>query len=105
MFAIPYYLPFRDHRILRFHETPVFAALGHELLVRAAFDDPAMVDDADHVGILDRAQSVRDDETRASDEHVLQRRLQCLLGAGVDVARRLVENEDARVGEQRARTR
>lgn len=73
--------------------------------MRAAFDDPAVVDDADHVGILDRAQSVRDDETRASDEHVLQRRLQRLLGAGVDVARRLVENEDAQVGEQRARTR
>ena len=61
----------------------------------------AAVHHQDGVGVADRRQSVRDDEagtTRAQRRH---RPLDEHLGASVDRARRLVEDEDRRVGEER----
>ena len=57
------------------------------------------------VGVADRREAVGDDERRAAVEQPAQRALDPPLGADVDRRRRLVEDEDARVGEQRARER
>ena len=75
----------------------------NQLFVAAAFDDAAVVEDHDDIGILDGGQAVRDDEARAPLEQMLQAGLQRLLGARVDVACRLVQDQDTRVGEQHAR--
>lgn len=77
----------------------------HQFAVGALFDDQPVVDEAYDVGVLDRAQTVRDDEARAPDEQMVEARLERLLGLRVDVARRFVEDEDARIGEQDARER
>ena len=53
----------------------------------------------------DRGQPVRDDEGRPPDEQPAQRVLDLLLRADVDRGGGLVEDEDARVGEQRTRER
>ena len=55
------------------------------------------------VGAADRRQAVGDDERRPADEQPPQRGLDLPLGADVDRRGRLVEDEDPRVGEQRAR--
>ncbi len=43
----------------------VMAALGHQLVVRALFDDLAVIHDDDAVGVLDGGQAVGDDDDRA----------------------------------------
>jgi hypothetical protein len=43
----------------------VVAALGHQFVVLAFFDDPTVVHDDDAVGVLDRGQAVGDDDGRA----------------------------------------
>jgi hypothetical protein len=81
----------------------VFPAGGDELAVCAALDDPAVVDHEDAIGLLDRAQAVRDDEGRSTLEQALERLLHDHFGGRIDGAGGLVEHEDARVGEERAR--
>src|SRR6266542_3084767 len=77
----------------------------HELLVRALLDDLPVLQHHDQVGVADRRQPVRDDERRAAGEQQPQRALDLPLRADVDGARRLVEDQDLRVGEQRPRER
>src|SRR5438128_12614214 len=86
-------------------ELGVAAASGQERGVVAALDDLARLDHQDQVGVADRAQAMRDDDAGASAQEPAERCLDPLLGAGVDAARRLVEDQDARVGEHRARER
>src|SRR5437879_6845518 len=86
-------------------ELGVAAASGQERGVVAALDDLARLDHKDQVGVADRAQAMRDDDAGASAQQPPERCLDPLLGAGVDAARRLVEDQDARVGEHRARER
>src|SRR5207248_2407731 len=81
------------------------AAPGKELVVRALFDDPAVLEDDDQVRVADRGQAVRDDERRPPGEELAERDLDPALGADVDRRRRLVEDQDARVGEERPRER
>ena len=76
---------------------------GDELVVRSVLDDPAVVEHDDEVGAADRREPVGDDERRSPGEQPAQAALDPPLGADVDRRRRLVEDEDARVGEQRAR--
>ena len=47
-------------------ELVVGAVLSHEFVVGAAFDDLAVVEDHDDVGVLDGRESVGDDEDGAS---------------------------------------
>ena len=47
-------------------ERAVAAAEREELLVRAALDDLAVLEDEDLIGAADRRQAVRDDERRAA---------------------------------------
>ena len=61
----------------------------------------AVLEDDDQVGAADRREPVGDDERRPAGEEPAQRPLDAPLGADVDARGRLVEDEDARVGEQR----
>ena len=73
----------------------------HELVVRAARHDPALVQDDDLVGERDRREPVRDDHRRPALHHLAQRQLDPGLGGGVDRGGRVVEDENAWVHEQR----
>src|SRR5215472_13696204 len=86
-------------------EMRIEAAGGEQLGVAARLDDAAGVDDDDAVGTLDRRQSVRDDDARAALHQSAERLLDEALGLGVERRRRLVEDEDRRVLEDRARDR
>ena len=69
--------------------------------MRPLLDDLAVLEDDDQVGVADRRQAVRDDERGAAVQEPPQRVLDLALRADVDRARRLVEDQDPRVGEQR----
>ena len=86
-------------------ERRVEPALREQLVVRALLDDPAVLEDDDQVGVADRREAVRDDERGPAVQQAAERLLDLALGADVDRARRLVEDQDPRVGEQRARER
>ena len=62
-----------------------------------------MLEHDDEVGASDRREAVRDDECRPTREEAAQPELDAALGADVDARRRLVQDEDARVGQKRAR--
>src|SRR5205814_10205925 len=86
-------------------EIVVDALLAQELRVVALLHDPAAVHHDDLVGVADRREPVRDDERGAAVTEPRHRLLDEDLGTRVHVARRLVENEGARTGEERARDR
>ena len=69
--------------------------------VRPLFGDLPTVDDDDAVRIAHRAQPVRDDQYRSPLADSLHVVLDDALGLVVERARRLVENQDARVADQR----
>ena len=73
--------------------------------MRALLDDPAVLEHDDLAGALDRGEPVGDDDRGAAGEQPPQAGLDPALGVDVDVRGRLVEHEDARVGDQRARER
>ena len=69
-----------------------------QLLMRSPLDDAAVVDHQDLIGSPDRAQAVCDHEARSSLHEPQHRILDVPLGSGVDAARRLIEDQDARIG-------
>ena len=71
----------------------------------AAFDDPACLEHDDLVGMHDRRQPVRDHDRGPAALDIFERALDLGLGAAVERAGRLVEDQDRRVLEQRARDR
>ena len=79
--------------------------LLEQLVVLPCGGDRAVLEHDDLVGQRDRRQAVGDDERRAARHHLAQRELDLLLGRGVDRRGRVVEDQDARVGQQRARDR
>jgi len=92
---------------LRFHllsriQLIIPAAPNDELVVRAALGDALVRDVQDAVAVLHRRQTVRDDERGAALQQLVQASLQQTLRLGIDRRRRFVEDQDARVGEQRA---
>ena len=68
----------------------------------ALLDDPAVVEHDDPPGLADGREAVGDDDRRAPGQQAAQAGLDAALGVQVDVRRRLVEHEDARVGDERA---
>src|SRR5947207_13465052 len=64
-----------------------------------------MLEHDDRACVANRREAVRDDERRAAVQKAAQGVLDLALGADVDRARRLVEDQDPRVGEQRTRER
>ena len=70
--------------------------------MRAAFDDIAVVHNEDEVGVFDRREPVRDDKGGAALHELVHRLLNLQLGARVDGACRLVQNEHRGVAHHRA---
>ena len=84
-------------------ELPVAAVQREQLVVRAALDDLAVLEHQNLIGAPDRRQPVRDDERRAPLPQRPQAVLDQRLALAVEARRRLVEDQDARVRENRAR--
>src|SRR5690606_23585325 len=103
--SYPHRLGFGVERHLPLDHLVVLAARVHQFFVRAALDDPAVFHQQNQIGAPDRGQPVRDHERRPAREEARHRRLNQLFAFGVEVARGLVEDEDARRGEDRARDR
>ena len=74
-----------------------------QLVVAAGFDDEAVLDDEDAVGMHDRRQSVGDDDRGAALAEFGDRLLHVVLGFGIERRGRLVEQDDRRILDQRAR--
>src|SRR5260221_8454963 len=83
----------------------VAPASGDELVVGAVFDKAAAVDGDDAVAAADGREPMRDDEHRSPPRNLLHALLDDALALVIERARRLVENEDARIGDERARDR
>src|SRR5229473_3260849 len=73
-----------------------------KLGVAATLDDAAAVEHDDLVGVDDGRQPVGDHHGGAAAAHLFQRALDLLLGARVERAGRLIEQQDLRVLEDRA---
>src|SRR5262249_6786414 len=84
-------------------ELSVPALKGKELLVRSLLDDAAVLEDDDDAGVADRRKAMGDDERGATVQQPAESAFDLLLGADVDRARRLVEDQDPWIGEQRTR--
>ncbi len=80
----------------------VKASLLQQFLVRALFDDLAVVDHHHVVGVADGAQAVGDDEAGASCHQAQQRFLDARLGARVHAAGGFVQDQNGRVGQDGA---
>ena len=68
--------------------------------MRAAFGDPALVEDDDLVGVDDGREAMGDDDRGPARGDALQGLLDRRLGPAVEGAGRLVEDQDRRVLEQ-----
>ena len=68
--------------------------------VPALLDDLPLVQDHDAVGVPDGREAVGDDYGRAPPEKLVERPLDQHLRVGVDVGRRLVEQQHPRVRDQ-----
>ncbi len=79
----------------------VEGTLPDELLVRADVDNAALVEDSDAIGEVQRGAAVGYQERRAALHDHAQGGVDPLFHLGVDGARGVVEDEDARVGEDR----
>ena len=83
----------------------VGAARSEQLLVRAPFDNAALLHHDDAVGAGDRRESMGDDERRTPLHQAFHRLLDHPLAFGVQSARRLVEDQVRRVLEYGAGNR
>ena len=93
---------------LQVEHRPVAAALRHQLVVRAELDDPAVLEDADAIGLADGREAVRDQDGRAVPRGGQDALEDLRLAAHVELRRRLVEQHDAGAqlhGAERARQR
>jgi len=70
--------------------------------MRAELADAAVFDHDDHIGRRDRAQPVGDDKTGAAANEPAERFLDQPFAVGIQVARRLIQDQDSRIGEYRA---
>ena len=84
-------------------EAAVQAALGQQLRVRADLDDAALVHHDDAIGVQDGGQPVRDDHAGAAAHELPQRILDQVLALAVERAGGFVQDQDARVAQERAR--
>ena len=73
--------------------------------MRSLLTDLAVMQDDDPVCALDRRQPVRDNDRGAIAHHAFDGALNELLGFRVDLAGRLVENQDRRIERKGTRER
>ena len=83
----------------------VSTAARQQLVVRATLDDAAGIHDKDLVRVHHGRQPVSDDERGTPFRYLLEFRLDRLLGGRIERRSRLIENQDARILEDRARDR
>src|SRR5580765_2292135 len=84
-------------------EVVVAAAEIVERIVRAAFDDAAGFDDKNLFGSANGGKAMRDNERGAAAHQVPQPFLNQRFRFRVEAGGRFIENQDARIGENRAR--
>lgn len=65
----------------------------HEVVVPAAFDDLAVLENEDEVGPLDRRQTVCDHDRRPTTEQIVEAGLDQRLAFRIETRSRLVEEE------------
>ena len=82
-------------------QPPVNAIMRQQLGMRPLLDDSPVIEDHDPVGPLDRGKAVRDQDRGAADHQPSQRFLHDRLGGIVERRGRLIEDQDARVFEDR----
>ena len=87
------------------HQPAVGTVVLDELLVRAAFDDPAVLEDQDAVGTDHAREAVRQDERGAAGHQAIEGFLDDGLVLGVDRGEGLVEDQDRSVAQERSRDR
>src|SRR5438105_1083783 len=87
---------------LPFHHFVINTTRPYQILVRAALNDGAILHQQNQIGAPDSGQPVRDDEGGAVGEQIGHRGLNQLLALGVEVAGRLVQDEDLRRRQDRA---
>src|SRR6185295_5822706 len=80
----------------------VAAGGGEELGVGAALDDLSSFEDEDLVGAADGREAVGDDERSAAAAEGAEAVLDLGFALAVEARRRLVEDQDGRVGQDRA---
>src|SRR5581483_4315904 len=78
------------------------AFLFHQAEMRSRLDDAAIVHHDDEIRVANRAQAVSDDQRRAPFEDAIEILLDCPLALVVQSAGGFVEDEDARIAEERA---
>ena len=91
----------RGREELRFGQFGEDAALCHQLVEAAALHDAAAVEHEDARGVAHRGEPVGDDEGGAALHHLVEGGGHLGLGRGIERARRLVEDQDRRVLQQR----
>ena len=87
------------------YQRPVQRASGDELVVGALLDDDPAIEHHDPVGQMQRRLTVRDQQRRATGHDTAERVVHRRLDPRVDRAGGVVEDEDARVVEDRSRER
>ncbi len=94
-----------DGHKLQFVETLVDAALVHEFFVRSRFRDRPFFEHDDAVGAPDGRNAMGNHDHRAIHHQIRQRPLHQHLGFGIQVRSGLIQNQNRRIFQHRARDR
>ena len=73
-------------------EMSIFAASSHQLGMRAALNNPAVLKDKNVVGAANRAQAMRDDKARAAGKEFGEGLLNPNFRQRIDAAGRFIQN-------------
>src|SRR5262245_63418703 len=87
---------------LQIVQPAIQAVRGQQVPVRAALHDPAFGEHHDEMGVLHGREAVRDDEDGAMRHQPVDGFLDEALGLRIEGARRLIQDEDGRIAQQRA---
>lgn len=73
----------------------IITAAGQEFAVSPLFDDLALIDDEEKIGVTNGRQAMGDDDARPAFQQLVHGFLDFDFGAGIDVGRRFIEDQDA----------
>ena len=90
-------------QLLLLVEAGVVAVQRQQFFVAAHFDNPAVIEHRDLVGVAHGRDSMRDQDRGGSGRVVAQTAQDALFGVGVDAGQRIVQNENRRPAQQGAR--
>ena len=94
--------PCLEMPVLLVPEPAIDVAALEQLVMPAEIVDPAAFEHQDHVGVHQHREAVRNDDERAAFGDAQQIGVDDRLAFGVERAGRLVEDQDARIADQRA---